>query len=261
MENRYQERYGDLRAELGLRARTEVSHVEERKNDQIEHIKKSHEKAFNEIKNYYNDITLNNLAMIATLKEEIKERDVKIERSEKQVGAVQAENKKLAEPLKKAKEELHRLKGMLDNHEKDKNTLITTKAKLKVVNKEAEEVRWSHEVLQQKYNQVSKEREEIQERFSTAILEIQQKAGLKYMLLEKKILALREELEEREAAVQAERRGDNGEVPGDLLREKNRRIRELETELLLAAKRASLAYGSTSSQSERSASQNSSDLS
>ena len=87
------------------------------------------------------------------------------------------------------------LQGMLGNHEKDKNTLITTKAKLKVVNKELEEMRWSHEVLQQKYNQVtlnqswqvaggyfwqvSKEREEIQERFSTAILEIQQKAGLK----------------------------------------------------------------------------------
>ena len=106
METRYQERYSDLRGDLGLRARTEVknikdfilrkpmgnisllqvSHVEERKNDQIDHIKKSHEKAFNEIKNYYNDITLNNLAMIATLKEEIKERDVKIERSEKQVN-------------------------------------------------------------------------------------------------------------------------------------------------------------------------------
>ena len=59
----------------------QVSHVEERKNDQIEHIKRSHEKAFNEIKNYYNDITLNNLAMIATLKEEIKEKEQKIERS------------------------------------------------------------------------------------------------------------------------------------------------------------------------------------
>ena len=42
--------------------------------------RKSHEKAFNEIKNYYNDITLNNLAMIATLKEEIKEKEQKIER-------------------------------------------------------------------------------------------------------------------------------------------------------------------------------------
>ena len=67
---------------------------------------------------------------------------------------VQAENKKLAEPLKKAKEELHRLKGMLGNHEKDKNALITTKAKLKVISKELEELRWEHEVLQQKYNQV-----------------------------------------------------------------------------------------------------------
>jgi hypothetical protein len=73
------------RSDLALKARTEVSHVEERKNDQIDHIKKSHEKAFNEIKNYYNDITLNNLAMIATLKEEIKDRELKIERSEKQV--------------------------------------------------------------------------------------------------------------------------------------------------------------------------------
>ena len=33
------------------------------------------------MKNYYNDITLNNLAMIATLKEEIKEKEQKIERS------------------------------------------------------------------------------------------------------------------------------------------------------------------------------------
>lgn len=32
-------------------------------------------------------------------------------RSEKQVSMVQAENKKLSEPLKKAKEELQRLKG------------------------------------------------------------------------------------------------------------------------------------------------------
>ena len=260
MGNRYQERYSDLRAELGLRARTEVSHVEERKNDQIDHIKKSHEKAFNEIKNYYNDITLNNLAMIATLKEEIKERDVKIERSEKQVATVQAENKKLAEPLKKAKEELYRLKGMLGNHEKDKNALITTKAKIKVINKELEEIRWEHEVLQQKYNQVSKERDEIQERFSTAILEIQQKAGLKYMLLEKKIMALKEELEEREAALQGASREESG-IRGDILRDKNRRIRELETELMLAAKRASLAYGSASSSGSSQSSSRSSDYS
>jgi hypothetical protein len=41
-----------------------VSETEERKNAQIEEIRKKNEKAFTEIKNYYNDITLNNLAMI-----------------------------------------------------------------------------------------------------------------------------------------------------------------------------------------------------
>ena len=114
------------------------------------------------------------------------------------------------------------------------------------------------------------------------------------MLLEKKILALREELEEREAAMQVDytwwklhschtfdsRLKDEGtvslgrcvaiysETKTDGSGKKSFRhlhlhlhIRELETELLLAAKRASLAYGSTSSASERSASQNSSDLS
>ena len=74
------------------------------------------------------------------------------------------------------------------------------------------------------------------------------------MLLEKKILALREELEEREAALQAGPGGrEEAEARGDILREKNRRIRELETELMLAAKRVSLAYGSESSSQASSA--------
>ena len=48
---------------------------EERKNKQIDEMRRKHERAFNEIKNYYNDITLNNLAMISTLKEEIKSKE------------------------------------------------------------------------------------------------------------------------------------------------------------------------------------------
>jgi len=51
-------------SELQLRLKSEVSETEERKNAQIEEIRKKNEKAFTEIKNYYNDITLNNLAMI-----------------------------------------------------------------------------------------------------------------------------------------------------------------------------------------------------
>jgi hypothetical protein len=56
------------RDELELRRKTEIHEVEERKNGQINTLMKNHEKAFSDIKNYYNDITLNNLALINSLK-------------------------------------------------------------------------------------------------------------------------------------------------------------------------------------------------
>ena len=57
-----------LREELELRRKTEIHEIEERKNGQINTLMKNHEKAFSDIKNYYNDITLNNLALINLLK-------------------------------------------------------------------------------------------------------------------------------------------------------------------------------------------------
>lgn len=46
----------------------EVSELQERKDSHIDQLSKNHEKAFSEMKNYYNDITLNNLALISSLK-------------------------------------------------------------------------------------------------------------------------------------------------------------------------------------------------
>lgn len=46
----------------------EITEVEERKNTQIANLIKNHENAFTEMKNYYNDITLNNLSLIKSMK-------------------------------------------------------------------------------------------------------------------------------------------------------------------------------------------------
>ncbi len=47
--------------------------AQERKNTHINELMKKHERAFAEIKNYYNDITHNNLDLIKTLKEDVAE--------------------------------------------------------------------------------------------------------------------------------------------------------------------------------------------
>jgi hypothetical protein len=53
---------------MELRRKTAIHEIEERKNQQINDLLRNHEKAFSDIKNYYNDITLNNLNLINTLK-------------------------------------------------------------------------------------------------------------------------------------------------------------------------------------------------
>ena len=208
MEKRYSTRVSNLRHDLQLRLKSEVSETEERKNAQIEQMKRKHEKAFNEIKNYYNDITLNNLAMISTLKEEIKGKEDKLERNEQLLATVQSENKKLAEPLRKAKEQLVELQRQLGSQEKEKSALISAQSKLKSSQKKVENLSWEVEVLKQKYDRALRERDEIHERFSSAIIDMQQKSGLKYKILEKKIVTMREQLDVKDAQLHATTKGN-----------------------------------------------------
>ena len=239
MEKRYSTRVSNLRHDLQLRLKSEVSETEERKNAQIEQMKRKHEKAFNEIKNYYNDITLNNLAMISTLKEEIKGKEDKLERNEQLLATVQSENKKLAEPLRKAREQLVELQRQLGSQEKEKSALISTQSKLKSSQKKVENLSWEVEVLKQKYERALRERDEIHERFSSAIIDMQQKSGLKYKILEKKIVAMREQLDVKDAQIHASSKGSalpamqqsKAEAVRDVVLEQNDRIRKLERQI------------------------------
>jgi len=65
---KYEAKMKLVREDLDLKRRNEVHEIEERKNGQVNALMKNHDKAFTEIKNYYNDITLNNLALINSLK-------------------------------------------------------------------------------------------------------------------------------------------------------------------------------------------------
>ena len=59
--------------------------------------------AFSDIKNYYNDITHNNLDLIKTLKEDVAEMKKKDNQNEKLMFEIAQENKRLSEPLQKVR--------------------------------------------------------------------------------------------------------------------------------------------------------------
>ena len=80
----------------------------------------------------------------------------KEERLEKELNEKLAENRRLQEPLNRAKEEVSDLKRKLQNYEKDKASLSHCKLRLKAQDKELKGLNWEHEVLGQRYEKVRK---------------------------------------------------------------------------------------------------------
>jgi len=199
LQRNYEKKMKILRDDLELRRKQEIHEIEERKNTHIQDLMKKHANAFTEIKNYYNDITHNNLDLIKTLKEDVA-RMRKVEaKHDRDMTKLLQENKGLTEPLQRALKEVESLRHQLNNYEKDKLTLSQTKSRLSLAEKKVKNLEWENEVTQQRFGEVQKERDELYDRFERSVFEVQQKTGLRSMLLERKLEAMSEQLEKKDS--------------------------------------------------------------
>lgn len=228
--------------ESEIRHRMEMTEVDERKNAQIARIIETHEKTLNEMKNYYNDITLNNLALISSLKEQMEELRVSSVRNERIVNEVQIENKKLVEPLKAAQTEVAELRRKLENYDRDKRALSRTGNRFENVKKNLNNMKWETEALKMRCEKLVEERDQLKVKFEEAILELQQKTGLKNVILERRIVELQKDIEKREA-IMGEFFSVSGMEPHNLslrfeqlLQAKNEKIQDLRYELARVCK-------------------------
>lgn len=167
------------------------------------------------------------------------------ERMEKQMAEIQAENRRLTEPLQKAREEVAELKRQLSNYEKVKSSLTSAKARLRVQDDELKSLHWEHEVLEQRFAQIQRERDELYSKFVKAIHEVQQKSGFRNLLLEKKLTALADTLEKKEAQLNEVLSASNLDATAmsvvtrkleDVLDSKNSAIKDLQYELARVCK-------------------------
>ncbi|XP_031527714.1 dynein regulatory complex subunit 4 isoform X2 [Vicugna pacos] len=245
IEAKYDKKMKMLRDELDLRRKTEVHEAEERKNSQISALMQRHEEAFADVRNYYNDVTLNNLALISSLKEQMEDMRKKEEHLEKEMMEVSAQNRRLADPLQKARDEMADMRKRLGSYERDKQILVCTKARLKVTEKELKSLQWEHEVLEQRFIKVQQERDELYRKFTAAILEVQQKVGFKNLVLERKVQALNTAVEKKEVQLNEVLAASNLDPAAltlvsrqleDVLESKNSTIKDLQYELARVCK-------------------------
>lgn len=245
MQRKYETKMDLLREDLELRRKIEIKEIEERKNKQIHTLMKNHEKAFGDIKNYYNDITLNNMALINQLKLDVEEMKAKGERDEKLVTEIRAENKSLVEPLAKARADVMEYEKQLANYAKDKQYLASAKARLKVQTQQLSQKDWEREVLEQRFKEVESERDQYYDKFQSTVFDVQQKSGFKNLLLEKKLSTLGDKLEKTEAQLNEVLAASNLDPAAlavvtrkleDVLDAKNAAIKDLQYEVARACK-------------------------
>lgn len=196
---KYRSETEDIRKELSLQRRTEIFEVDERKNKHIQQLMRNHEKAFKDVKTYYNEITQNNLSLIGNLKLEVEALKKKEESLEQHVNELTNENKRLSEPLRKTTLELDELKKQLASFHLDRQSLRRAKNKVKDQEKELTRLYLEEETQRQAHDQMKIERDDIMNCFQRALEEIQQKSNLKNLILEKKLDQLTEKLEVKDA--------------------------------------------------------------
>jgi len=111
---------------------------------------------------------------------------------------------------------------------------------LLVVEDRFKNLQWEHEVLDQRYQNITGERDDLYSRFQTTVYDVQQKSGFKNLLLEKKMGAMQEALEQKEAQLNEVLARANvedsvlGQVRGrldDIIEAKNQSVRDLQQEL------------------------------
>mmetsp|Transcript_4976 Transcript_4976/g.11957 ORF Transcript_4976/g.11957 Transcript_4976/m.11957 type:complete len:462 (-) Transcript_4976:90-1475(-) len=201
MQQKYELRMKTIRDDMEKMRRRDIRKIEESKNETIQKVMQKNQKDFQDIKVYYGDITTSNLDLIKRLKEEHHEIKKRENQDAKHMWDLEQKNRQLKEPLKRAHQDVERLEAELCAYEEDKKKLGAVKERIKSSETTLHRMEFQHEVLQQQLGQVTDERDELYSKFQYAIYDVQQRAGLKNLVLEKKIDSVEEAVETAEAQV------------------------------------------------------------
>jgi len=239
LQQKYTQKMRLIREQMETARKNEILRIEDDKNQHILRCMSKNAKEFQDIKVYYGDITSSNLDLIKRLKEEHEEIKKRQSSDAKHMFDLKQKNTQLSEPLRRAIKDVEDLVDELRLYEVDKKKLAEVKEKIKEQEKTYGRLQFQQEALYQHLERVQIERDDVHQKFANSVYEVQQKSGLKNLLLEKKLDTIQESLEITMAQVgELVQSGSADQVPGaisqrldEMIEYKNEFIAELHEEV------------------------------
>ncbi|CCW62038.1 unnamed protein product [Phytomonas sp. EM1] len=243
---KYEQMLKSLREEMDHARIEEIRQLEKRKEQHVAELREMHDRTFKEVKDYFREITSNNLETIRALKDEVFARKRTEAHNEKAMHEVAYRNKKLTVPFIDLQRRKKELEAELVNYHVDKEKLLILKAKTKETDQELQKLSWEHEVLSQRYAKLVEDRDLILKKYNQMLQDIQKKLTFRRVLLQKKLEVVQSQLEGRDAKLTDFLKRANlseedirrlGEKVHDLVSEKEKAIENLEHLLMRMAER------------------------
>jgi chromosome segregation ATPase len=223
----------------------EIHEIQERKDHHIRRLMKAHDRAFKGMKDFYNRITQDHLAMISRFEAELQDMETRYKEYEQRKKNYEKEIAELNKKLAEKKAENTNLRKILSTYESDKMALANSRARIKVLEHDIEALKAQLATKQGKFKQMEQERDNLLAKFESSVHDVRQKTEFRALLLEKKVDALGEILQRKEGDLEAlmETANVSGdqleelvEKVGSVLKGKTEMIADLEYELARATK-------------------------
>ena len=202
MQQRWQKKMQRARKTLEDERKLAIQRIERRKDAQTQAEMAKHKEAFEAIKHFYSGITTDNLEQIKALKEEVAVLRKKEQLDRRKITEIRRHNQtRIEEPNRRARDDIERLRNEEADYTKEQRELNGRKKKLLGFENELRSLDWEREVMQQRFEQVKQERDELESEFQRCVFEVKQRAGFKNLLLERKMGAMDTVLASKTAAL------------------------------------------------------------
>ena len=187
LQNKFKLKNDKIVRDLELKGTSMVKQLEGKKREKILQITGENQKRYKEIENYFTEITLATLTHIKQLKFETKKAQKNEDRDKRALVLAEEEEKQLRGPLKRINEEIDQL-------EKDKKEWLEIKQQktkyreeIESLKKQFRNLEFDYEVIFQQNQYSKKLYNKIEKAHQESLFQVQQKAGLKNLILRKQV--------------------------------------------------------------------------